>query len=571
MSDYKPTREELEAAIAETAWAYYMKGPKLQYDSQQLCTRVDKFHGGRLRITDDAAPEDATSDEAAYTVCSDYIYKTYYHALGQRIAGAVHNLDVVTKALWTYSDDAGITVLRWWRDDYQQEEAEHKYGVTEKYRVSMEEGRAFLANWKENLRIGDILMPSGHATMYIGNGYVIDANGYKYDTETGVDNVEPYGTVCKLRKIQDIFLDGTDVGRESCLLRGDTVRKYFLVCRPLNAMMEDPQLTITPAGRSRLKYPGMEIDRTVDITPYGTAQHGGEITYRVVISNKSDEPVYAQHRRYIDSAYAPQEYAQLSVTETVPNGTELVWAPGATVSGRTLSWKLDIPAGKSATVFYTVKVTAPVGSVIINGDGVVDEIPSNTISNKVGKPRAYAKHFTKGELLSWIRNCTAVDAAFVNKVYFELLQQKLDLPSSEVLRSTLFRYETVKKRTILRDLCVLQGKMLKDLNREIAIDAWVLADSLPRMAIMGYAGGKLTELPGIKPINDFRLSYLEQGDVLVYINETGKNRILVYMGDKTVLSMYSDGTGELLYDADAHNAIWQAMSWDVFFALRPTQ
>jgi len=91
------------------------------------------------------------------------------------------------------------------------------------------------------------------------------------------------------------------------------------------------------------------------------------------------------------------------------------------------------------------------------------------------------------------------------------------------------------------------------------------------MAIMGYAGGKLTELPGIKPINDFRLSYLEQGDVLVYINETGKNRILVYMGDKTVLSMYSDGTGELLYDADAHNAIWQAMSWDVFFALRPTQ
>ena len=564
----KFTREELEAAISETAWAYYLKGDKLQYDSQQLSVVADKYHGGRFRVTDDAAPEDATSDEAAYAVCSDYIYKLYLNALNKRITDAVHNLDVVTKALWTYSDYCGITLMRWWRDDYQLTEDEVRYGVTEKYRVSVEEGRAFLANWKENLRPGDILMPSGHATMYIGNGYVIDANGYKYNLETGIDNKEPYGTVCKLRKISDIFLNGTDVGRESCLLREDTVRKYFLVCRPLDQMMKDPDLTIAPSGLSRLKYPGMEIDRTVDISPYGTAPHMGEITYRIQISNKSDHPVYSQFRRDIDPAFAPVDYLQLPVTETVPAGTELVWAPGAEVTGDQLCWKLDIPAGKVQTVFYTVRVTAPVGSLITNNGGLVDRIPSNTLVNQVGQPKRQEKRFEKARLLEYVRQCKATGTAFAADVYTRLLDKTLKLPNLDDLCNEIFTKTDVKKRCILRDTHVVKGKFLTDTSREITVRAWLLTGHHPMM-IRNYVGGKVTEVGDMKPINDFRTRYLEQGDIIVYWNETGKNRVLVYLGEDTLLAMSGEGTAEVLYGADAANALWQAFSWDVFFALRP--
>jgi len=564
----KYTRQELEAVISETAWAYYLKGDKLQYDSQQLSIIVDKFHGGRFRVTDDAAPEDATSDEVAYAVCTDYIYKLYYNALNKRITDAVHNLDVVTKALWTYSDHFGITLMRWWRDDHKLTEEEVRYGVTEKHRVSMEEGRAFLANWKENLRPGDILMPSGHATMYIGNGYVIDANGYKYNLETGIDNKEPYGTVCKLRKISDIFLNGTDVGRENCLLREDTVRSHFLVCRPLDHMIKDPELTITPSGLSRLKYPGMEIDRTVDISPYGTAPQGGEITYRIQISNKSDHPVYSQHRKDIDSTYAPVNYTQLSVIETVPEGTELIWAPGAEINGNKLSWKLDIPASKTQTVFYTVRVTAPIGAYITNSGGMVDQIPSNTIINQVGQPKLQEKKFEKAQLLEYIRQCRLTGTAFAADVYSQLLDGSLILQDAETLCSKMFTKTDVKKRSILRDLLVLRGRIMKDTSREITVKAWLLTNP-HSMMVRNYVGGKLTELGEMKPINDFRLRYLEQGDVLVYWNETGKNRVLVYMGENTLLAMTSEGTGEVLYGVDAENALWQAFSWDVFFALRP--
>jgi len=564
----KFTREELEAAISETAWAYYLKGDKLQYDSQQLSVVADKYHGGRFRVTDDATPEDATSDEVAYAVCTDYIYKLYLNVLNKRIIDAVHNLDVVTKALWTYSDYFGITVLRWWRNDYQLTEDELRYGVTEKYRVSEEECKDFLRNWKENLRPGDILMPKGHATMYIGNGYVIDANGLKYNLETGMETKEPYGTVHKLRKISDIFLDGTDVGRESCRVGENGVRSYFLVCRPLDQMMKDPDLTITPSGLSRLKYPGMEIDRTVDISPYGTASHMGEITYRVQISNKSDHPVYSQFRRDADPAFAPVDYVQLPVTETVPAGTELVWAPGAVVTGNQLSWKLDIPAGKVQTVFYTVRVTASVGSYITNNGGFVDQIPSNTLVNQVGQSKFQEKRFEKSQLLEYVRRCNATGTAFAADVYARLLDRTLELPNVDALCNTIVQKTDVKKRCILRDTHVLKGKFLTDTSREITVKAWLLTGHHPMM-IRNYVGGKLTEVGEMKPINDFRTRYLEQGDIVVYWNETGKNRVLVYLGEDTLLAMSSGGTAEVLYGVDAENALWQALSWDVFFALRP--
>ena len=70
------TRQDLEVAVVELAWDYFLKGNKLQYCSQDL-TIMGKYYNGDFRLSEDASPEDGTSDTSIYSVCSDYVYKVY--------------------------------------------------------------------------------------------------------------------------------------------------------------------------------------------------------------------------------------------------------------------------------------------------------------------------------------------------------------------------------------------------------------------------------------------------------------------------------------------------------------
>ena len=97
MNNQNITRAEIEKALAETAWAFFLKGDRLQYDSQELTliggttgggnTPLRKFWGGAVRTSLASAPEEATSDSTLFTVCSDYAWKTYFSTLGYPLLG----------------------------------------------------------------------------------------------------------------------------------------------------------------------------------------------------------------------------------------------------------------------------------------------------------------------------------------------------------------------------------------------------------------------------------------------------------------------------------------------------
>ena len=50
------TRADLEKAVVDTAWYYYMKGKNVQYDSTIL-TKIPNYRGGSMRLNPTAAPE----------------------------------------------------------------------------------------------------------------------------------------------------------------------------------------------------------------------------------------------------------------------------------------------------------------------------------------------------------------------------------------------------------------------------------------------------------------------------------------------------------------------------------
>ncbi len=78
------------AAVLETAFAFHRRGNCIQYDSVALTyAKTRRGAPGCRRATDEFSPEDATVNAARYTVCSTFIYNTYFEAIGWRPASCL--------------------------------------------------------------------------------------------------------------------------------------------------------------------------------------------------------------------------------------------------------------------------------------------------------------------------------------------------------------------------------------------------------------------------------------------------------------------------------------------------
>ena len=289
---------------------------------------------------------------------------------------------------------------------------------------------------------GDMLTEDTHTLLYIGNGYVLDCNGYKYDIENGVDQVELNGITRKMKTIAKTL---------------EAAVSDYIVTRPLDYYTKDYDgnigndiikfegeiIEITDPTYSRIEYPAMEIDRTVDITPYGTAVQNETLTYTVKVSNKSNEDNFLKWKRVSEKGYAGEDYIGVVITEAIPEGTTFVSASeGYTFVDGVLSWTVDIPLGYSAEISYTVKVTAEVGSTITSDGGKVATIPSNSISNRVGytkiteEQKEILGEISESDLEQWM-DSYGTDLDFAEGIY-NALGIALQLPSVQEIIENMF-------------------------------------------------------------------------------------------------------------------------------------
>lgn len=657
------TRKEAEEALVSVAWAYFAKGTKMQYDSVAL-SKISHWFGGISRLTRYESPEYGTSDTSIYSVCSTYTCDVYLEALGRKVWEADYGPNsITTQWLFLAADnqvesnyktsegldpvtekDRDTAIVRWvdyakykianptdlphadrmgtfssssftdWYKDgkLQFNKTNDGYGyVLDGKTITSQEAKGLVSQFVRkqvdgkyvNVRPGDMLVNEDHAEIYIGNGYVLDCAGIKYDIENGLDKVETKGSVSRLHTVESVVANAKNV---LTIIR--PLDFYMTDCdgNPDNDVMtyDGKPLSITDATYSRMDYEMMDIDRTVEASPYGSVVSGDTVTYSVKVTNKSNTSLYTTWKQVTDSDFYGKDYENLKITEAIPTGTEFVSASeGYSLKDGVLSWAVDIPASETVEVTYTVKVTADAGTTITNGGGYVANVPSNTLKNKVVKAKLNNDNKTallelgESNASEWMDKY-GTDLDFAEGIYKEM-GINLELPKvadiiENVFTPTLFN-GFPSSRHYLEDLDL--NAVMFTLKNEVSSDYQAVRNMLVENYWGGYRfyGANYDKLKNDianfdytadmdTTVKDLSFNNLEVGDILVFAtakdrgdttmtHETGLTRVFVYAGDKTLLEMNSTIGGVVVLNKSAEEVIISTFknTNDLFFLLRPSQ
>ena len=497
-----------QQAVVQTAIAFYLKNPYMQYGSLALTASAAQ---AKLIYRNDhlAAPEEATADRPLYSVCSTFCYLVYKHALGYDLAGSVEKCATVN--LFVMKGD--ILVMRY----VPGGELPFAEALAE-LRAAVQPGDVFVVRRKDN---------TGHAMLFVGDvdgdgkGDIIHcthgSGGGSFDKNKGVDKYEPEGSI----RLDDAF--STRMSEKA--LSADAIAGFALL-RPLAAGAKD--CAPMPSAIQRIKYPWLAVERTVSCGYYGSPETGDELTYTLTLRNSSV------------GAYT------VPVKETVPVGTALKEAPGASVSGGDLSWSVPIAAGESRTLSYTVTVTAPRGTVITAGGGSAAGIPSNTLRNRVGGRKVDAEKLQRQTWQSAVAAESPEGVEIANSIYRHALGIDLALPSFSALTPLCFQV-------------VGKGwRCIPTVPTEEGSDRAMLLD--------GMLGGQYVLEPTADRVLELRSSYFAPGDIFLSGGNMvdKKPAVFVYTGDALVTV-----SGGKVTTVNEKELVKRLIS-NVFFCLRPS-
>ena len=570
------TRAQMEQALVSTAFAYFVKGTKIQYDSTTIHEALGIYYDGPARIDEHGTPEEATSTYTLYSVCADFVYKVYEEGLGYRLYGAVNHADARTQAMWWFAQkqpdkirgdvpSKDILLARYLNTakypDFTSEDKSYGLHKTEGVDMDYDTFSKYMNDYKSHLRAGDVIVAGhdgeGHAMMYCGNGYMMECSGSNIDVSTGKESIESTGTL-NLLTFEDFFLNGTRKG--FWISKSNTnPRDWYIIIRPLDLICIDdgngnpdddkaidaygqlPERTLT-----RLANTNLDIDRTASTGQYGSAVKDGQITYTVLITNRSSNRQFKRFMTVSDPSYAGCDYKDLEITETVPEGTELVEGSiteGGKAENGKITWKTDVKPGESKTLSYTVKVIADAGSTIVNDGGTVGNIASNVLRCEVGYGTP----------------------AVLTKEYLS------SLPRVSDLLSAIFEMKKDKYAPIS-----VQRSEVKEQNLPvIRADRSKIPENMQKyydMLVDLYVGGRKYYAPEGDYVTNLTTSHLEVGDIIVcaqMLSSGSANAktsyIYMYLGADRFYKLDSFGDITETNSAEALNRLF---SYSIFFCLR---
>ena len=315
--------DKIEAVMA-TARAYYHKGVLYQYGSREF-TVQDRVAGGVGRLTTVRPPEFAAPDDQGYSVCSDFTFCVYYHALGYAIYGTPRK--AITYNMATQSVSNPTTIYKFGKEGGETDFA-----------------KAYKEAWPM-LQPGDIITEhtsAGHAMLYVGDcfgdgkKYVMHSTGASYNPETGVDSLEAKGTV-RIDEAEEFLF------KESGAYYLGKTGRFWSIIRPMN----DPAMKdckITDSARIRMKYDNMQITRYTNPNQYRSVRTGETIAVTTELHNNGKV-----------------DYKGLTLSDPLPIGGTVDAASisnGGKLDAKGVTWTLDVPAGETLNLTYNVKVTA---------------------------------------------------------------------------------------------------------------------------------------------------------------------------------------------------------------------
>lgn len=514
------TFENRQKGIVELAKVYFSKGPLVQYCLQYITT-LREYEGGNMRghTLDANSPEAATKDNTIYQWCSSYPFDILYNGFGYRM------LDNYAKCRTFQlsqgrSNDPEIVVFQ--------------FDVT----VDKEKNKKMIGAAINSLQPGDLVTwtradGAGHTMIYVGDidncgtGDMLHCGGKRYDMITGEDKVEKLAI--KLRQdAQGCWL--SEENNFHSLLNKVRVS----VIRP--ALLDPKKYPMKNSLKARLTYPGLRIDRTVSAGMWGSVAAGGELTYTIELTNCSDT-----------------DHKAIPVMDAVAKNCRLLTVDGKETAQDYPTWEVDLAAGETVTLSYTVSVTGKAGDRIVSEGGSVAGIPSNRLVTTVAAFLPEAEKLQDKALQQQAaaesRNCVE----FVNALYKAATGRDANITWAKKYLDAGFDAEIVPETEIRGPLTIYRPKKKPG--------------TLAKTMVPFYYGGKTVVTPANDRVLETRLQDLQAGDIFVIAPNLDEGTAATYawIHDGETFLTWADGEIRRLDQA----AFTKVLIYSFFCAIRP--
>jgi uncharacterized repeat protein (TIGR01451 family) len=302
-----------QKTLTSLAYQYYNRGAFIQYDDSMLdkdnpsITDEEITQTARKQLG--VLPEEAHEQNTIYMDDGAFIYNVYRSATGYRTNSLTGK--TTSKSLMDYARINSST------DD-----------TIAYYSASLNQ------NIKDEVQVGDIITyitteNDFHSVLVIDSGQYMHAIGQNFNYTDGNDNIEQNGAL-QIGELNTLFVQLINEGAE------------LTIIRPLNRA---DVIELLEASL-RQQYANLKIEKTASVNAKNTIETGSEITYTIKLTNVGDA-----------------DYSDIVITDSVPSGAELVQGFGGTGS---LNITLDLPAGTTETVYFTVRITAVSGQIVSN-------------------------------------------------------------------------------------------------------------------------------------------------------------------------------------------------------------
>lgn len=528
--------DKYQEALVKTAETYLLRGESLQYDDTRfgLTGSSSTNTSGEYRWEIDVhVPEDYTTTEWGYLNCAAFTYEVYRNALGYALPREMYT----TYNLSKFSNELDMRTFCFTNDTPGE--------YTEEYKLQIE--REFM----DALEVGDIVVVrrsnnNGHAMLYVGNGRLVHSGGGSYSQTSGGVGYEVYEPTIRCHKVTDYIFDPSSVGGNPFRTSDEYGEAYvteLILVRPLNVFDgEIPEATTE------------RIENMQDIRAEKTSSHSSSVTVNV-----GDEITYTFSLYNIGKADRV-----ISISDKIPTGTSLL-SGCDNVSGDSLAWSVTVGAGATVKVSYTVKVgDLPDGTAIASNDAKIGGVAYRCATIYVRRTLTAAEQEEVIDAIATLKTeGVALDKlALVNEIY----KRALGIENDIFLTTDISEVMTGEDGVFITSTHKIGSKAATEINTdESAYYRSMLAD--------GLYGGYRVYSGQLK--HDRTRLVMEQnlvvGDIIVGRTSSAE-RIFMYVGDATLICLYSTSTIELFSTASSFSTICENIMYygRDFAVLRPS-
>ena len=558
------TIQEVRKAFQETAYSYYMKSKWIQYNHYKA-----KFF----------SPEEVTSQNVNFLVCSAFVSSVYKELLDITVPGS-------TKDLLSYAiNKTGSPEVVAYSPAYTTGKRimyfyPNSTNITEVHEPSMND--IF-----DHLESGDILTYSGHTFLIYntvtnwtsntktdaifievtsGTGSYVNS---KINKTTVYHNGLPYGgdsRVLFLNTVNDtnielgaVYIDYLSKNRvwneinnskykkiEYSILRfihegenSEAILKYSDLIDKPDQIANDSTINLNDKNLDRKDFSHLYIEKTVDKFNGNIVEIGETLVYKIIVKNKALKLNYTRDLVIVENLSEFVEFQRNYTSNTVKsfeyNSTD-----------RKLIWNIgQLNKGDEVIIEYSVIVTNGSYNSIIVSTGTVGNISSSTIKNVIGNNLDIYKQNAIKMAYDNLKNKSISGKELINRIYSDTLGVELNLTEFNI-------EDLIEKKKY--DSISYSSINLNDSHKfyNIVLNNYWSSMSIINYPIDGNKTAKVYDLKDFRKYSDEKrrqdFIYPETfrtGDILIYTNYDDKIYLIGKNKNKTIT--YENGEYAYIY------------------------